>query len=457
MTKQNKLRRYQRKDYSQVVDFPVEIVGRDGVVRAYSFEESVRLYQRRIASAALRYDDKDVIDAEVSHCQRRIKQLRLSYLEHHGWDEIRTMAGLMGIDPDLMGEVAAFLRRHNMCVLGSPDQLNMEALEKTSSHRLFHLSCPGNPPEARLLYLFQFESHESCQGRESFSRIMEILKLCVGDDCTEQLLAFHQQGDCGIILTGRSPTREGMFTQDMPELAVARQISSRKPGPFGDAIASIRRGELQRALVLLDSILHSQPDHRNAVLAASMAAEMLGRWEQAEMYARFGCHQHPEDQLLWLNLGLALLHQDKLEQARSVLSTAIRKGTSNSTIRFLLSIVELRTGHPLAALGLLRNAGRQCGWKEQEMAGAVRRLRRRISVHVGMVLLGILIMIAGVSAMLAGHWPGLLALPAAAFTWLICRRSTWNRTIPARMWLGDKVVDFNLKALTPGRHRIAPH
>ena len=63
MDKGRKLRRYSRKEYSQVVDFPVEIVGRDGVVRRYTFEESVRLYQRRIASAGMRYDDGEVVKA----------------------------------------------------------------------------------------------------------------------------------------------------------------------------------------------------------------------------------------------------------------------------------------------------------------------------------------------------------------------------------------------------------
>ena len=51
LDKSHKIRRYKRKDYTAVVDFPVEIIGRDGVVRRYSFEESIRLYQRRIASA----------------------------------------------------------------------------------------------------------------------------------------------------------------------------------------------------------------------------------------------------------------------------------------------------------------------------------------------------------------------------------------------------------------------
>ena len=67
MDKDWKLQRYGRKDYTDVVEFPVEIVGRDGVVRRYSFEDSVRLYQRRITFAPLRYRDTDLVDAEVGH------------------------------------------------------------------------------------------------------------------------------------------------------------------------------------------------------------------------------------------------------------------------------------------------------------------------------------------------------------------------------------------------------
>jgi hypothetical protein len=69
-----KIPREPNKDYDALVDFPVEIVGRDGSVRRYSFEESVRLYQRRIASASLRYEDGEVAEAEIQHCRRRIEQ-----------------------------------------------------------------------------------------------------------------------------------------------------------------------------------------------------------------------------------------------------------------------------------------------------------------------------------------------------------------------------------------------
>ena len=93
-----------------MVDFPVEIVGRDGVVRRYSFEESVRLYQRRIESAGMRYDDGEVVQAEVRHCRLRIEQLRKSYFARYGWDALRT-PGSGRLDGEFAGEVAAFLRR----------------------------------------------------------------------------------------------------------------------------------------------------------------------------------------------------------------------------------------------------------------------------------------------------------------------------------------------------------
>ena len=84
LDKSHKIRRYTRKDYPAVVEFPVESIGRDGIVRRYSFEESIRLYQRRIASADLRYSDADLIQAEKQHCLSRIQQLRRSFFAHYG-------------------------------------------------------------------------------------------------------------------------------------------------------------------------------------------------------------------------------------------------------------------------------------------------------------------------------------------------------------------------------------
>ena len=112
MDKSVKLQRYDRKDYTELVDFPVEIVGRDGVVRRYTFEDSIRLYQRRITFAPIRYQyDGDLVRAEVNHCRSRIDQLRRSYFHRYGWGTPEGQISAEEAFGDLAGELAAFLCR----------------------------------------------------------------------------------------------------------------------------------------------------------------------------------------------------------------------------------------------------------------------------------------------------------------------------------------------------------
>ena len=59
-----RLKAYDGKDYSEIIEFPVELVDRDGVVRRYSYEESLAVYHRRIQSSPWRYADDDLIRAE---------------------------------------------------------------------------------------------------------------------------------------------------------------------------------------------------------------------------------------------------------------------------------------------------------------------------------------------------------------------------------------------------------
>src|SRR5579859_7285456 len=79
MTKSEKLRLYEQKDYTELIEFPVELVGKDGIVRRYTYEESLLVYQKRIESAHQRYRDRDVAAAEVDHCVKRIDQIRRSW------------------------------------------------------------------------------------------------------------------------------------------------------------------------------------------------------------------------------------------------------------------------------------------------------------------------------------------------------------------------------------------
>ena len=71
----HKLKSYESKDYAEDIDFPVELVDRDGIVRRYTYEESLAVYHRRIQSAPWRHGDDSLIRAEVDHCSRRITQI----------------------------------------------------------------------------------------------------------------------------------------------------------------------------------------------------------------------------------------------------------------------------------------------------------------------------------------------------------------------------------------------
>ena len=104
------------KKYSDYIDFPVEIVGKDGVVRYYTFEESVSLYQRRIRLARLRYDTPAERKRELEHCSNRIAQLRRSFFARYGWESFKLINNLpQDLSIELSGELSAYLRRQFGC------------------------------------------------------------------------------------------------------------------------------------------------------------------------------------------------------------------------------------------------------------------------------------------------------------------------------------------------------
>ena len=178
MDKHRKLRRYSRKDYSLLVDFPVEIVGRDGVVRRYTFEESIRLYQRRITSSNARYPDLEVANAEIAHCRQRIEQLRRSYFSRYGWASLRS-SGALGLEEGLAGEVAAFLRR---CLEGTdqdPESLRVSALADNEDPIVLYVQRSGAaepPPPPNLLYVYRFPEQDPGAAREAFFSFLKILR-----------------------------------------------------------------------------------------------------------------------------------------------------------------------------------------------------------------------------------------------------------------------------------------
>jgi len=348
MDKARKLRRYERKDYTQLVDFPVEIVGRDGVVRRYSFEESIRLYQRRISSAQARYADGDVVDAEVVHCRQRIGQLRRSYFARYGWSALRVADRPGLLAGEFAGEVAAFLRRvaaESADVDTSSPIIRFALLEDQEHHQLYFIR-RGEHDDGPLwlLYLYRFSASGACAGREAFFRALKLLQsVATSPDSVEQLLGFHHTADCGIILTGT----------DTPEVVQAESRSADR-GPIewldfaavdGDplqaAFTALRRGKLSDALARFTEAYEAQPFRRAAYVGAGVVADQLGAFDAAETAALMGVRYLPEDDLLQHHLALVHLRMGRLAEARGAAAVLAERRPDAPSNLLLKGLIDL--------------------------------------------------------------------------------------------------------------------
>ena len=359
MDKVRKLKRYQRKDYSQVVDFPVEIVGRDGVVRRYSFEASVRLYQRRIALAPMRYEDREVVDAEVQHCRKRIEQLRHSYFKRYGWSNIQGAEQEGNLGSEFAGEVAAFLRRY----FGEPGELDavkVQFVDDGSHHRLFYVAQP-TLEESFLLYLYRFKHHGGCEGREAFFQLLRVVQAAEGEN-VERLLAFHHTADYGLVLTGVAENRTSMpLTQVEADshdgYSPPHYFTAREPDAHvAEALRRLGEGELEGALVEFEQAVAINAFNRRAYVGVAVLADVLGRPEDVEVAARMALHYFPDDPTFRYHLGLALFRSDDLVGARAQLLASKDAPRTRFPARLLLGIYELKRRNRAQAWKLLRQA-----------------------------------------------------------------------------------------------------
>lgn len=398
MDKSRKLRRYNRKDYNQVVDFPVEIVGRDGVVRRYTFEESVRLYQRRIASAPARYGDQEVAQAEMEHCQRRIDQLRRSYLERYGGSAARRIVELEGTT-GLAGEVTAFLLR--AMDAASFEQVRLEPVGTVDLARV-HAVDRGAGASAWLLYIYELGDGGEGPARDAFFAQVKLLQqLRGGGEGVETLLAFHHTADLGMILTGNGASAMDDPKQgdpdDEPALATgARALGEgREPEPH-DAMGKMRRGDPEGALASFERAYERDPYRRSAYLGAAVVADLLGRFEHAALATEMGTRYLPDDAALAWHLAVARLRRGEIEEARTALARAQTLDADPHAVCLLRSLLALHDGHLRAGLRLLQEAARL----DQGEDPALAHTRRRLRLSLGALALGRALGLLGAAACL---------------------------------------------------------
>ncbi|MCB9746577.1 MAG: hypothetical protein H6741_15575 [Alphaproteobacteria bacterium] len=422
MEKTKKLRRYSRKDYSQLVDFPVEIVGRDGVIRRYSFESSVRLYQRRIASAPSRYDDSEVVNAEVRHCRRRIEQLRKSYFHRYGWSSIRAEDGPGGLAGEFAGEVAAFLRR----VHGDesePERLEVTWVQDDASAQVYFVALEGDRPN-HLLYLYRFRDQGPCEGRDAFFRFLRMLRSVRGEG-VEALVAFHHTADCGLILTGSGGSAVAPPNPEAEGDLEAAWLGAAMPDPLTEGMQLLSTGDPEAALARLEPKLSESPFRRDLAVAVAVVADAVGRPELSELAARLGVHHAPNDPVFHHHLGLARLRMGDLEGARVGLTAALAESEGLPAASLLLGLIELREGRFFAARRSLRAALSRSTDPEVQRAARTYLTRARLSLSAGIAGMALFLVAlaawgtqsAGLATLAAGLGAGMLTLAAGSRAW----------------------------------------
>lgn len=404
--------RESNKDYDALVDFPVEIVGRDGSVRRYSFEESVRLYQRRVASAATRMDSPEGARREIDHCRSRIAQLRRSYLVRYGWTAIRAADTPGLLAGDFAGEIAAFLRKAVGREELEPEELEVALLDEDEHHDLYYARhrSPAAVDAADLwrVYVFRFRERGSCLSRERFFQVIKTFQSAATDEVdAERLVAFHHTVDCGIILTtAGAPQEPPLRALDWLELGASRDDTLRA------GIAALRQGSPEEALRLFIATYEAEHFRRSAYVGALVVADHVGAWDQAGATAAMAGAYFPVDPVIRWHLALCALRAGRSATAEiNVLRGIVGP---RPPVQLLAGIDALSRGRVREARRLIMGVAPALSAQEPDLAPVAGQLRGLMvqrdvifALGTGIGLLGLLL------GLLLGPWMLLLTVIGA--------------------------------------------
>ncbi|MCO4743281.1 MAG: hypothetical protein KC912_00740 [Proteobacteria bacterium] len=344
MDKSQKLQRYSRKDYTEVVDFPVEIVGRDGVVRRYSFEDSIRLYQRRVTFAPIRYRDDELVVAEIDHCRSRIDQLRRSYFHRHGWGTPSGEADPISVFGPVAGEIAAFLCRV-LRVQGRPE-VSVSPLDADSVDVGCWIVQPLRSDAQMTLYVHTFSANDP--RRDAFFAQLKALE--AGGTPEERLVAFHHTADCGLVITARAEAIEALERWQAEEEAWV----DTEPTPIQLLLETIRKQEYRGAVRQAEEMVAEQPWHRDAYVAGGIVAAHLRDGFSAEEFGLVGSKYFPEDADLHYLAGVGRALQGRRADALGSLERSLELDPSDASARVYQVSLLLDSGQFSSASRMLR-------------------------------------------------------------------------------------------------------
>jgi len=337
-----KLKSYDTKDYSETIDFPVELVDRDGVVRRYSYEESLAVYHRRIQSAPWRYNEEDLIRAEIAHCSRRIDQIKRSHEERS-----QTGAQPPSLNPRAsLGQGYEILSRFYRAALQDRGlvvdgelPMKLSLLEDRPDCRTYHVGFGGGRSE-HLLYVFPFDRSVDADPRLTYSAARNRYRGQIPGVGVEKLLLEEEMTEAGFILTGGTDISEGLRSIAR-DLNTSPTSQGRSPSASGDegqpdwlsrdvvprsdddgpltsfelGVVALRADRMEQALEHLRRAVEENPWHREGYLALLAVLDGAGLNDEAEMYGSMASHYLRDDGLVRYRLGINMVRQGRLEEA----------------------------------------------------------------------------------------------------------------------------------------------
>jgi tetratricopeptide (TPR) repeat protein len=420
----DKLRAYDGKDYTEIIEFPVELVDRDGVVRRYSYEESLAVYHRRIQSAPWRYGDDELIRAEIGHCTRRIDQIKRSY-------STRRHTGESGRAPNpraSLGEGYDLLRRYYDQLLGghgmrlpAEPSLTVTLLQDEPTCRVYHVGFEGTRG-GHLLYVYPFDRRGDGDPQQAWSEAQASYRGIAAGTGVERLL-FSAAGDgLGVLVTGANELPEGLRVQavgrDEPEPGVpassedesqphwmtpAREEGEGAAGDaFEDGVTALHEDRTKDAIECFRRVVEQNPYHREGYLALLAVLDGSGRYAEADMYGEMAGRHLPDDGLVRYRQAINMVRQGKLELAIDAFDEASELAPSLFQPSYFAAQVLVARGRDLdGALRRLRTAA-AIAEDEAHVHRALRAVERCVALRrslriggVGLAGLAVTLVILG--------------------------------------------------------------
>ena len=278
----SKLQRYKTKDYTLCVDFPVEIIGKDGIVRHYSFEESVSLYQRRIRVAQMKSMIDQIKEAEIDHCTKRIAQLRRSFYTRYGWEAfIFQEETPEAIPNEILGELSAYFRRRFGCGIHT-QRATLTLLDMNEDLTTISVSWERSQ---FLLYV--------PLTKLGSQNIKDIFSIHQNTDHSENILDIIENEDFFFVLTSLDPNTI------IPNFDSNAETQSHS---FLEAIQAIHSGNLLEAMGHFILAIDENPYQRGAYWGGAILAEQLRAHGENEIILTMAQHYFPKDVGLLLRL-----------------------------------------------------------------------------------------------------------------------------------------------------------